>query len=98
MLTIKSVAVLLVTLLLMSCSSEQHATLFQAGEKQITVTIDAKTGHRLNASFKQVLPSGTSVTILDNSSSESFVKVRIDTGQFKGQGATVDRNSIRRAE
>jgi uncharacterized protein YgiM (DUF1202 family) len=98
MLAIRSAALVLVTLLIAGCSSEKHATLFQAGEKQINVTIFAKTGDGLRSSFVQKLPSGTSVTILDDSSSQSFVKVRIETGEFKGQNATVDRNSIRRAE
>jgi hypothetical protein len=44
------------------------------------------------------LPSGTIVTILDENSPGSTVKIRIEQGEFKGQEAIVARNAIRRTE
>ena len=98
MLIARSAAWALILLLATGCSSEKHATLIQGDGKQITVTIAAKTGDGIEASVAEALPSGTSVTILDDSSSESFVKVRIDTGEFQGNVATVSRNAIRISE
>jgi hypothetical protein len=94
----KSTAWTLILVLTVGCSSEKHATLFQGDGKQIRVAIAAKTGKGIEASIAQALPSGTTVTILDDSSSESFMQVRIDTGEFQGQVATVSRNALRIAE
>jgi hypothetical protein len=85
-------------LLIAGCNGAKPATLCQADGAQIKVTILGKTGDNIVAPFVQALPSGTGVTILDEGSSDSTVKIRIEPGQFKGQEATVARGSIRTAQ
>jgi predicted RNA-binding protein with TRAM domain len=85
-------------LLLAGCGGSKSATLVQGDEKQITVRIIAKTGDGLDAPIEQKVRSGTVVTILDDSTSGSTVRVRIEQGDLKGQEATVARKAIRRPE
>jgi hypothetical protein len=85
-------------LLIAGCTAATPATLFQGNEAQIRVTITGKSSDNFTARFVHALPSGTRVTILDESLSEATVKIRIEQGEFKGQEATVDRNAIRRNE
>jgi hypothetical protein len=98
MLLAKTASCALAMLLIMGCNSLKPATLCQGDKTQIKVTIAAKTGDNLAAPFVQMVPSGTRVTILDDSSSETTARVRIEQGEFKGQEATVARNAIRIAE
>jgi hypothetical protein len=88
----------LALLLIAGCTGAKPATLCQGNKSQIRVTMAGKTGDNLAAPFMQALPSGTRVTILDDRSSESTVKIRIEQGEFKGQEANVARNAIRIAE
>jgi hypothetical protein len=87
-----------VLLLIVGGSGSKTATLFHEDKTQIKVTIATKTGDNLDAPFVQSLPSGTYVTILNDSSSETTARVRIEQGVFKGQEAIVARNAIRRTE
>jgi hypothetical protein len=94
----KTASCALALILMVGCGTPKTATLFQEDKAQIKVTIAAKTGDSLDARFVQSVPSGTRVTILDDSSSETTIRVRIEQGEFKGQEATVARNALRLTE
>jgi hypothetical protein len=85
-------------LLTAGCSSSKPATLFQGDVAHIKVTISARTGEGAPAPFVHSLPSGTHVTVLDDSSSALTARIRIEQGEFKGQAATVARNALRLTE
>jgi hypothetical protein len=88
----------LALLLVAGCSNSKPATLVQGDKEQIQVTILAKTGDNLAAQFEQALPSGTPVSILDETQSKSTVKILIEAGEFKGKEAIAPRKAIRLAE
>jgi hypothetical protein len=98
MLFTRTAAGVLALLLIAGCTAAKPATLCQGDEAQIRVTITGKTGDKLTAPFVQALPAGTCVTILNESQSESTVKIRIDQGEFKGQEANVARKAVRLKE
>jgi hypothetical protein len=98
LLVMRTKAWTLALLLIAGCNNSKPATLFQGDEKQIKVTIIARTGDGVAAPFVHTLPSGTLVTVLDDSSSDSMARIRIEQGEFKGQEATVARNSLRPTE
>ena len=98
MLLTRIAASALALLLIAGCTAAKPATLCQGNKSQIRVTMAGKTGDNRAAPFMQALPSGTRVTILDDRSSESTVKIRIEQGEFRGQEANVARNAIRIAE
>jgi hypothetical protein len=98
MLVTRTAAWTLALILIAGCNSAKPATLCQADGTQVKVTILGKTGDSIAAPFVQALPSGTGVTILNEGSSDSIVKIRIEQGEFKGQEATVARGSIRVAQ
>ncbi len=98
MLLMRTTAWSLALLLSAGCTSATPATLCLGNEKHIKVMIRGKTGGSLATPFVHELPSGTRVIILNDTSSESTVKIRIEQGEFQGQEATVDRNAIRHAE
>jgi hypothetical protein len=85
-------------LLLAGCASEKHATLVKGDQKMVSIRIENKGRGILAGTFPTELPTGTRVTILNDRSSVSTMKVRIDRGEFAGHEAFVDRNSIRRDE
>jgi hypothetical protein len=97
-LVIRTAAWTLTLLLMGGCNSTKPATLFHGDEQQIKDTIMARTGDGVAASFVHALPSGTLITVLDDESSDSTAKIRIEQGEFKGQEATVARNSLRPTE
>jgi hypothetical protein len=88
----------LALLLTGGCNTSQHATLYREGEKQIKVTILSKTGDGIPVTDERELPSGTRVSILDDTTSQSTVKIFFEEGEYEGKEATVPRDAIRRTK
>jgi hypothetical protein len=88
----------LALLLVAGCSSSKPATLVQGDKEQIQVEILTTTGDNIPTKFEHALPSGTPVSILDETPSKSTVKILIEAGEFKGREAIAPRNAIRLAK